>query len=57
MENPEQTRLKPGERIDQIAMRVFGDPKRYAWLIADNPGISIFYPVTEKLLRVNRARR
>jgi len=56
MENTDSTRVKPGERLDQVAERAYGHPQRYDWLIADNPGVSIFYPVTDKLLKVNRDR-
>lgn len=54
MANEKRTNIKPGERIDQIAQRVYGDDRQYRRILVDNPEmIDIFYPVVEQQLVVS----
>lgn len=45
-------RVKYGERIDQLAQRLTGDPYRYAELLSANPNLDIWYPKVEQQVGV-----
>lgn len=38
------TIVQAGDRIDTLAMRIYGDPGKYTFLIAANPELDIWAP-------------
>jgi hypothetical protein len=52
MAQTEYTVVVQGERIDQVAARIFGDPLRVTRLIELNPAVDLFYPHPDLPLRI-----
>ncbi len=46
------TTVQPGERIDHIADRVYGDPAKYELLVAANPELDVHEPQAGLVIEV-----
>lgn len=49
------TVVKPGDRIDTLAERLYGDPNKYTLLIEANPTLDIWDPKPGQLIEVPNA--
>ena len=48
--------IRPGERLDNLAQRVYGDPRKYTLLIQANPTLSLFRPLAGQTIEVPDAK-
>jgi len=54
--NNQNTVVKPGERLDILAQRVYGSPYKYRELIDANPQLNIWNPQAGRKIKVPSAR-
>lgn len=47
--------VKPGDKIDILAMRIYGDPNKFTLLLEDNPNLDIFNLKPGQRLKVKNA--
>ena len=48
-------KVKPGDRIDTLAVRAYGDPWKYRLLIGANPHLDIWEPKAGMVIEVPNA--
>lgn len=49
-------KIRANERIDQLALRVYGDPFKHETLLALNPDINMFYPISDQYVKTDDAQ-
>ena len=53
--NINYTIVQPGDRLDTLAVRIYGDPNLFELLIMNNPTLDIFNPVPGTSIKVVNA--